>query len=245
VVTQDGVFINCQLTGDPAGASDIMALSVDGDPPYFLAPTEYTNQTDRSFRTSHVELGLHQGKVWRTKVGGLDALPGSEMTFRYVVEPPKATPPAAEPTPTPTPTPTPIPPAAAPADTNTVADPDANSTAAARADTNTVADPDANSAAARADPVVNTSINGGASTTADTNADADPPAGEAEGDAGDAAKKGAQESTGTPGQSQGRDSTTGRTVVDVSRRGGQAIRGSLSDMFARSLRRVAHSMTLA
>jgi len=109
LVTADGVFINCQLTGDPTGASDIMALSVDGDPPYFLAPTEYTNLTDRSFRTAHSDLGLHEGKVWRTRVGGLDALPGSEMTFRYVVEPPKQTPPAAEPTPSPTPTPIPTP----------------------------------------------------------------------------------------------------------------------------------------
>jgi hypothetical protein len=109
VATVDGVFINCQLTGDPTGASDIMALSVDGDPPYFFGPTQYTNQTDRSFRTQHAEPGLHVGKVWRTRVGGLDALPGSEMTFQYVVEP-KQTPPAGEPAPSPTPTPTPTPP---------------------------------------------------------------------------------------------------------------------------------------
>ena len=133
--------------------------------------------------------------------------------------------------------------------TNPNADAYANAVAYADTHANTIADAGANSpAAARANAythagartAASTSAEAHSTTTADTNAE-----GPAEADAD--AKTGAQghTDTGTHDPTEARTGTAGRTVVDVSRRGRQATRGSLSDMCARSLRRVAHSMTLA
>jgi len=118
--------------------------------------------------------------------------------------------------------------------------------AAARADaTSAAARADAASAAARGD--INIVVYAGASRGDNTDADPSCPAAEADGDAGDDAKTGGHgnTATGTSDQTQVRVGTCRPTVVDVSRRGGQATRGSLSDLCGRSLRRVAHSMTLA
>ena len=264
IVTADGVFINCQLTGDPTGASDIMALSVDGDPPYFLAPTEYTNQDGSVLPDAACRPGLarrqgvaHEG--WRT---GRAARFGDDVPLCRRAAEDDATRVRADTKrqrrrlrqyrrrrqcPTPTPTARADANSAARADANSAAHADANSAAyadansaaradansAARADANSAAGADANSAAARADSHTgaNTRPSAGASTDADTNAEADSPAAEADG--GDDAKTAAHGNTdtGTHDQTPAPAGTTGGTVVDVSRRGGHAIRGSLSDMY--------------
>jgi hypothetical protein len=137
-------------------------------------------------------------------------------------------------------------PAAARADTTPAAARAVATRAAARADDGIAINTRINIGADTTTIVANGCINAGASTGDNTHADASCRAAEAAGDVGDDGKTGAQGSghNGTHDQTQVRVGTTSRTtVVELSRRGGHAIRGSLSDMFGRSLRRVAHSMT--
>ena len=81
------VHIDAILTGDPNAASNVMMVSVDGEPAFGLAGENATYSDDRIFNTKHVAPGVHTVKVWRTKKDGKDPVPGSEYTGQYFVAP--------------------------------------------------------------------------------------------------------------------------------------------------------------
>jgi hypothetical protein len=78
------------LTGDPNVASNILMVSVDGEPAQSVHDdSEGSARADaRVFNTKHVTPGVHTVKVWRTQKGGVTLLPGSEYTAQYFVEAP-------------------------------------------------------------------------------------------------------------------------------------------------------------
>jgi hypothetical protein len=80
------VRIYAVLTGDPNAASNVMMISVDGEPAHGMYSDSAAYADDRVFNTPHVATGVHTVKVWRTKMDG-KTVPGSEYTSQYFVSP--------------------------------------------------------------------------------------------------------------------------------------------------------------